>query len=249
MPEITVGDTTPQIVSQRWIFDPQTGDQLEQIWEGDQASMAALGAELRLLDNVRCECSQHNGPAYRLRALYGNLNDGSSNDAVSQFEVVTEPVQLDLRNHPNVIAAATTTTTLALWWKQVKEAVEAGVPLSGTVDPSHQSLYNLVAAGVEAYEVNRLVLRQRITHSISNTQPFVLLAIERVYSTTALAGFGIPGGLLALLPQPPAAQANSLWGWRLRTQNTTIIPSQSRAESVREWVFASWSTLLYEHIT
>jgi hypothetical protein len=139
--------------------------------------------------------------------------------------------------------------------QEIKEAIKEGVSTLaqfnseyGNPDPIQVSLYRLYARGAEASEEKRFVLRRRRTIPVEFAAPATVRAVELVYTTPKLiTEFDVPASVIPLLPPDPGFQpADTLWGWRERANTSDFQPSINKVEEVMEWVFAAWSTILYE---
>ena len=112
---------------------------------------------------------------------------------------------------------------------------------SNTVASVAQEVVKELGRGVTHYEDEYLVLRR--TRSISTSYPVAmpLYSVRYIYQT---AQIGMPANVAFSLPIFPPNPPQSLWGWRLRTQQSEFV-GPTRVEQVFEWVLAAWSTLLY----
>lgn len=254
----TIGNGTARIVSYETVFDPQLGEQQIENWEGSEDALITVGRNQITPSGGKWRVQQHDGPIYRMAVNYGEVqSSGVIEQPIDRWERVTEYIQEDLRNNPNVIALAGDAYTLNKWIKDVKAALKLNLTLDQyygdeDFDPIFASdeqikLYELYARGTESHEIKRFVLRLRRTISVKYAARSVASAVENIYSTGALiANFGIPPEIANTLPANPATPpANTAWSWKQRQDNSVFLPGLNKIEESKDWVFASWSTLLY----
>jgi hypothetical protein len=257
-----VGNNSARIIGTDTVFDPNLGEQLVEIWEGTEIALATEARTRILPFGGKAKISQVDGPIYKMTVTWGDppANAGEPEVPVERWERVTEYVQEDLRNNPRVIAAASTAETLNRWVNAIKAALKANQTLTQyytsasdpnpVIDPAQEMIYQLYARGASSHEVKRTVLRVRRTFSVQYALRYNVDAVERIYTTAALrAAFGIPAPIAIHLPPDPAlTPANTVWSWKQRQDNSVFLPGLNKIEESRDWVFAAWSTLLYELI-
>lgn len=114
-------------------------------------------------------------------------------------------------------------------------------------DPDEQALFELFSRGAEAYESPRFVVTRSRVIPVGYAQPAEVSATELIYTTGQLiATFGVPQGFRQKLPiTGPTTPSNTMWGWRVRANDSQFHPSVNKVEERMEWAFAAWSTLLY----
>ena len=126
---------------------------------------------------------------------------------------------------------------------------------SGLVNRSNSTplnIYKLLLMGAEAYEIERLVVTRTRSYSVRYYQDdggIVMDETPKVYSRAGLiAAELIPAYIARQLPAVPTSKPeNTEWAWKVR-QDRTEISSNGKVEETRDWVFAPWSTLLYEYV-
>lgn len=254
----TVGITSARVVSIETVFDPQIGEQQIENWEGSEEALITIARNTVLPSGGKCRIQQMDGPIYRMGVSYGEVQGGGTVETpVDRWERVTEYIQEDLRNNPNVIAAAGTAKTLNKWVTDVKAALKANLTLqefyatesdpTPTVADEQILLYELYSRGTEAHELKRFVLRLRRTISVNFVGRSVADPIEKVYKTGRLIStFGIPTQVADTLPNdPPTSPAHTAWAWKQRQDNSVFLPGLNKIEESKDWVFAAWSTFLY----
>jgi len=236
---------------QDYIFDPQTGWSLQEIWNGTQNAIQGLANSFSLA-GLRVSTS-HRGPSWTCRVVFGDQNQGQEIPQ-DHWGFVAEYAQEDIRANPKVLELAATAETLALWIKDIDAALKAGTPLSGTVDPGQQVIYNMKARGIETFETKRICLRRRRIISVRYVAQVAVTAIEKVYTTAALVsatrGFAIPSIIASRLPaDPPFTPVDCTWSWKERADESDIILNLNKAEECKDFVFAAWNNYLYNVIT
>jgi len=239
-----LGNSGPQFVSTVYEFDSKYGLLATHVYEGLEESLLPAALNLQLAGH-RVSVQQASGPKYRMTVQTVQQQFVGS-DGTDRYDFRTEIVEVDIRNHPNVIAGAVTADTLALWIKDISAAVAAGENLSGTVSTPQSDLYVFWARGGRTYPESRITLRRTRTRG-GVTGALKPTVIPTVYKTAKLATvFTLPGAVTARLPaDPTTTPSGTVWAWWLRTQETSYIPDLNRDEEVMEWVFAAWSTLTY----
>lgn len=254
---IEIGDCTLQEVSTERIFDPVTGPAVISIFEGSEDDCTTTGAIYQQA-GFRSHVFQYNGPVYRLRVSIPEGNDGTPAPNTDRWERFTETAQEDIRNNPRLVAAILTEvspagSTAAMingLYKDFKDQIKAGNKNANYGATNVQAFFELLSRGAEAHEVRRVILRRRRTIALRFLAQSEVLAVERIYSTSALiSAFAIPNAIASKLPvQGDATPTNTAWGWKERSDDSMILAASSIVEETKEFVFAAWSTLLYQHI-
>jgi hypothetical protein len=258
MGAIGIGNSTAKIVSVETVFDPNLGEQQIENWEGSEEALISIARNTVIPSGGKCRVSQGDGPIYRMAVSYGEVQSGGTTETpIDRWERVTEYIQEDLRQNPNVIAAAGTAKTLNKWVQDVKAALRANLELSEfyateddpnpTIADEQNLLYELYSRGTEAHEIKRFVLRLRRTISVNFVGRSVADPIEKVYITpTLISLFNVPPEVAGTLPaNPPTSPAHTAWAWKQRQDNSVFLPGLNKIEESKDWVFAAWSTFLY----
>jgi hypothetical protein len=240
--------TIPTRTRVRQVIDSASGNSWEHEWVGSIAGIASLAATL-VAAGARVRDESANGVG-RLIATYSvDPDNPSAEEAVDRYEFEMEPVQVSLFNHPAVALESDGYVNQSQYKSDIEEAVSSGaaLTLSATEYPLAHEVYRLLSRGVEAYEIKRPVLSRVRAFSPNFSGRVVLSAVETVYTTAALVrDFAIPATVASQLPaNPPETPEGTTWAWKLRGDRSVFIPAQNRIEETRDWVFASWSTLLY----
>lgn len=257
MPETNIGDTTAHPIATDYEFDPVTGAQAFDLWEGSEEDLIAQG-QIFQAQGFKARVYQHDGPVYRMRVFFPDPNNGEEPPPFDTWERVEEMAQEDIRNNPVVVAAAVSAAggdpllgvaELNKWYKEAKDNLKNGV---GVVyaNPARQAFSELIYRGTEAHEVTRVILRRRRLIRLSLMAQSEVLPVARIYSTASLiAAFAVPNAVADALPDNPASTpSNTAWGWKRRPSSSVATPALNKCEEVTEFVFAAWSTLLYEHV-
>lgn len=231
-------------------WDPKFGASTVDVYTGDELTCIAQAAQFNK-QGVRATTRPLQGPEHELRVYWPDGRDGRK-IFVETWERVTEWAMVDIRNNPKLIKAAGTSETLARWYKEAKTAVKDGVAMTGTIDPAHQGLYDLLARGTEVYELKRFVLRRRRTFPPKDAAGSRMDAVETCYTTaTLISSFGVPPIISNRLPANPSLDytpSGTAWAWKSRVDETRAVLARNagRADEVLDFVFAAWSTWLYD---
>ena len=247
MPAVIHG-SIPTLTRKRQVIDSSSGNSWEQEWTGSVSGIASLAVTL-VASGARVRDESANGVG-RIIATYSfDPDNPTGEEAIDRYEFEMEPVQVSLFNHPAVALESDGYVTRAQYKTDIEEAVASGeaLGLSETEYPLAHEVYRLLSRGVESYELKRPVLSRVRAFSPNFSGRVVLSAVETVYTTAALVReFAIPATVASQLPaDPPEVPEGTVWAWKLRGDRSTYIPAQNRVEETRDWVFASWSTLLY----
>jgi hypothetical protein len=244
---LSVGDNSMRIISEARVFDPQLGISTELTYEGQMEELNVFAETQRLL-GAKARVFPFEGPVYRATITIGDAQDGGTAADVDVWERITEMGQEDIRNNPKVIRLAVGEVTLSLWVKDIKAAIRDGVYLTGVVSAQEQALYELYARGADAFQTRKIVLRRRRTRPLTFLALSEVHAIELIYTTAALrTAFAVPAAIGAKLPvSGDFTPSNTAWGWVERADTSTIAVAYNKVEEIKDWVFAAWSTLLYD---
>lgn len=247
MPVISVGNNSLRIISKEPEFDPQNGYSTRYVYEGSERSCHALMAEAEL---QKCfgRAYQVAGPVWRAELRISSGDVPNADEVQEQWTFSKEFVQVDMRNHPNLLAAYNNDPeTLNLSFKTIDDAIKNGTGGSSIPAGIDTDVYILRSFGVKAFEVERLILRRRITYAAQATPSATLEAIPSIYTTAALIrDFNIPAGVANRLPaNPTVTPTGFVWGWKRRVDETDIQPRVNKTTEQTDWVFAAWPALIY----
>lgn len=248
--------------SQELVYDPVNGDQLREVWTGTFAALTQLANALKA-SGVRCSVSQEAGRCI-LTALFASISKDEAAASVvdDRYEIATDFIQESIYANPSVIAAATALNPsnpmeVVAYWRQGIEEALTGAATGGPKLPSETgftnstliALYQLALRGALAYEIERPVLSRVRTIPIAYSAQVVLDALPKVYSLATLAStFTLPSAIVARLPaSPTTAPPNTAWAWKKR-RDASEFSSSGKVVEVKDWVFALWSTVLYEYV-
>lgn len=245
--------------SSEFQFDPQNGNVLVETWEGTKSQILAIVTGFRAL-GARIKMGNR-GALWTLVATWPNEfgsapGGGATETPTEKWDIEIEWSQVDIRSSPKFIAAFGGEEAVSKLISSCDQAIKQKQNLTeyyaanGRPAPTADELkaYRLRARGAEGYEIKRPVISRKRTYSENYPQPITVDSVEKVYRTPALIStFNVPPLIQKKLPPDPAqVPAESVWGWRLRKQDGTYTVSRNRVEEVQDWVFAAWSTLLYD---
>mgnify|MGYP003656805657 CR=1 FL=1 len=229
-------------------FDPDTGYTAVDTYEGSENNCKAAIAQYAGL-GYRVRVYQKEGPVWLLEVRYGSKKvvGNEAETPNDQWTFDKEFVQVDMRNHPNIIALASTADTLNLWISEIDELIKNGTPPSGTNATGYLEIYALRSFGQKAFEVERLVLRRERTYSTQYINAEVIESIPKIYTTAKLiTTFSIPEIISDRFPTNPSTVPDyHAWAWKKRRDSTQIIPGLGKVQEQNDWVFAAWPTVAY----
>lgn len=189
------------------------------------------------------------------------------------WDVDVELADVDVRASPKVITFLGDEYNVAVAFKAVDAAIKAGLSISehqavelakfavtrtaseslASIIPFHklQVIYRLRARGVTTLTEKRPILTRKRTYTSVYTEPIQINAVEVIYTTSALiTKFKVPNIIQQKLPAAPAVtQAEAAWGWKERKQSGTFTVARNKIEETMDFVFAQWSTLLYDFVS
>lgn len=263
------GDTKAKRVELNPSFDPVYGWGIQEVWQGLKDPIGTLQIFFNF-SGARTSVRQ-SGVLHTLTANWG-LNGGSFGDPSREvpqdkWELDTDFFEEDIYSNSNVYAAAGDDSTLALWKAQIEFNLTSG-PNRGPLDPAltgygpqQLELYNLRIRGVQASKRRRPVLVRSRTCSINFAGQVIVPPAETVYSTPALANaFAIPLAIYARLPgfpgqtgipanpNPATTPTGTAWGWIARRDTSEFVLAVNKVQETKDWVYAAWSTLLYNYM-
>ena len=229
-------------------FDPDIGYTAVDQYEGNENNCKAAIAQYAGF-GYRVRVYQKEGPVWVLEVRYGTkkVTDGGAEVPNDQWTFDKEFIQVDMRNHPNIIALASTTETLNLWIAEIDELIKNGDAPSGTNAAGYLEIYALRSFGQKAFEVERLVLRRERTYSTQYINDEVIEAIPKIYTTAKLIQLlDIPSIVANRFPPNPSTVPDyHEWTWKKRRDSTQIIPGLGKVQEQNDWVFAAWPTVAY----
>jgi len=253
------GDQGAMLERVEWVFDPQYGYTWQYTYIGIELAIRGT-AELYELSGFRTHV-YHNGNFWTLEAsLPTPVQEGGVEIPVDRWTIHTEFAQLDIFSHAavqveisNWVDVSPGTRSPGLYKKYIEDAQKEGTALDSIISgfPFANLLYNELIRGAQSYEQKRPTLNRRRTISPTYATPIVIDAVEKFYSTAVLiSAFAVPTRIAAQLPSNPALKPdNTQWGWRIRQQTSEFTLALNKNEETTDWVFATWSTLLYDYIS
>lgn len=243
------------------------GESYFEVWRGTRAQALAKASALRLA-GFRVQRRKWSGPGYQVTgtiSLAPVAGGGSGSETpVDRWRITTQLAQLDMRSNPKLLAAfrafvaeeyiesqlninIQTADNLLASGGSVND-VGPSSPPNPAADALGRKLFNLRARGTQSYELKRPVLTRIRTVSTNYANQFIMEAQPKVYTTAALIrDFGLPATIQQRLPATPnEAPSDTVWAWLWQQQDSDTIPSLGRVEEMDSWVFAAWSTVLYD---
>lgn len=251
-------------------FDPASGWKTVETWNGSKSQIAAIIQSFR--DNGAATSVKNSGALWTLTVTWSlDYNQDTDKQAgappaaeetLDTWDVDVELADVDVRASPKVIAFLGGESQVAIIFKQVDAAIKAGLSLTAyyqsisvATSPStlvkQEVIYRLRSRGVTTLTEKRPILTRKRTYTSAYTTPIQINAVEVIYTTSALiTEFKVPNIIQQKLPAtPPVTQAEAAWGWKQRKQSGTFTVARNKIEETMDFVFAQWSTLLYDFIT
>jgi hypothetical protein len=249
-------------------FDPASGWKTVETWNGSKSQIAAIIQGFR--NNGAATSVKNSGALWTLTVTW-SLDYNQDTDKqpgappatevpLDTWDVDVEWAEVDVRASPKVIAYLGGEYEVAVAFKQVDAAIKAGLSIGKYLESISISsiiptiklevIYRLRARGVTTLGERRPVLTRKRTYTSQYTTPLQINAVETVYTTSALiTNFSVPNIIQQKLPVTPVVtQAEAAWGWRIRKQSGTFTVARNKIEETMDFVFAQWSTLLYDFI-
>jgi hypothetical protein len=248
---IKIGATSARVVFAERTWDPATGPSTRLTYEGSEDELNALAAAFMLAHN-RAQVLPFNGPVYRMVVSFGDAQDGGAETPLDKWDIDTEWAELPIWSNPKVIQSAGSDDALHTWRIDI-EAALANTTLpskTGFVDDK-LALYIEVTRGTRAHESKRPILNRVRTISANYAGQIVIEAVESVYTTAKLlTTFAIPTAIANRLPADPAfVPSGRAWAWKERRETSEFIFALNKVEEVKDWIFAPWSTLLFNIVS
>ncbi len=275
MPAITTGNALAVRSGWSQDFDPTTGWQTTETWNGNKAQIGAIAPLFR---SAGAKVSVSNsGALWTLVATWSveyssNLDAGipagsppaTVETANETWNLNVEQVQVDLRSAPSLLvlfggATEAAQETLSGAIQLADDAIKArlnpddylvsiGLP---AIPPSSQlnyfKIYRLRARGVQAVEEKRPILTRNRSFSPTFPTPVQVTGVDVVYSSqTLISTFAVPALVQSRMPvTPPVTITEAAWGWKQRRQDSQFNVARNRIDEGSDWIFAQWSNVLY----
>ena len=250
-------------------FDPASGWKTVETWNGSKAQIGAIIQSFR--DNGAATSVKNSGALWTLTATwsldYSKDTDKQAGapplaeETLDTWDVDVEWAQVDVRSSPKLIAYLEGEYQVAVAFKQVDAAIKAGLSIEKYLESISKSsiiplvklevIYRLRSRGVTTVEEKRPTLTRKRTYTSQYTAPIQINAVEVIYTPSALISlFSVPNIIQQKLPVTPAVtQAEAAWGWKLRKQSGTFTVARNKIEETMDFVFAQWSTLIYDFVS
>lgn len=254
-------------------FDPASGWKTVETWNGSKTQIAAIIQSF--IDNGAATSVKNSGALWTLTVTwsldYSKDTDKQAGapplaeETLDTWDVDVEWAQVDVRSSPKIITYLGGEYQVATTFKLVDSAIKAGLSIDGyyrnvvntsttiqpAVSPKEEAIYRLRSRGVTTIEEKRPTLTRKRTYTSQYTTPIQINAVEVIYTTSALISlFSVPNIIQQKLPVTPAVtQAEAAWGWKLRKQSGTFTVARNKIEETMDFVFAQWSTLIYDFVS
>ena len=250
-------------------FDPASGWKTVETWNGSKAQITAI---IQSFQNSGAATSVKNNGALWTLIVTWSLDYSKDTDkqagaapeaeqTLDTWDVDVEWAQVDVRSSPKIIVYLGGEYQVAVAFKQVDAAIKAGVSIEKYMQSLNMSsiipinklevIYRLRSRGVTTVEEKRPILSRKRTYTSQYTTPIQINAVEIIYTTSKLIDlFNVPSIIQQKLPvTPPITQAEAAWGWKLRKQSGTFTVARNKIEETMDFVFAQWSTLIYDFVS
>lgn len=184
------------------------------------------------------------------RITYGILTPGTE-QVFERWEVDREVVDKDIMQSPAFVGISDAgKQELKRWRADPSSDLDTTKGTNTGTDPGlMNSVKSLVLLGVEVVQVATLVLKRSRQVSGSYVTAIDLSERTKFYSTGALLKLaGSVPFVKGVLPVDGGTKpANSQWGWLPRQSNRSFI-GRGVVEEQEDWVWAAWSTILYQYV-
>lgn len=249
-------------------FDPASGWKTVETWNGSKTQIAAIIQGF--IDNGAATSVKNSGALWTLTVTWSlDYNKDTDKEAgappqaeesLDTWDVDVEWAQVDVRSSPKVINYLGGEYKVAVAFKQADAAIKAGLDMQKYMDSLEKSsiipidklevIHRLRSRGVTTVEEKRPTLARKRTYTSQYTTPIQINAVEIIYTTSALISlFKVPSIIQQKLPVTPlVTQAEAAWGWKLRKQSGTFTVARNKIEETVDFVFAQWSTLIYDFV-
>lgn len=276
MASVVTGNLTAVRLGWDQQFDPNSGWITVETWQGTKSQVGVIAPLFRGA-GAKTKVS-NSGALWTLEATWTVEYSAGMDSTVpagtapiaaevpqENWNVTIELVQVDLRSSPALLALFGGNTTLA------QETLSSAIQLSDDaikvslnlpdylaskglpavfLTPAHFQVYRLRAAGVVAVEEKRPTLSRQRSYSPAYATPLQVSGIDVVYySQTLIDNFEIPVLVQGRMPATPVlTRVEAAWGWKQRRQDSAYSYGKNKIEESSDWVFAQWSTVLYNFI-
>lgn len=227
------------------VVDPVAGVSQKYQYQGTKEAIYSLIPMLEA-NYAKCDIT-HDGPLWTCVAQYDY-----GEEPVDKWSLQTEVVQNDLFQLPKV------QKEMVNWdaahklgdYRLKIEDLKTDLPVMMAALPYAYYVRFELLRGMAHYDDEMLVLKRTRTINplLDDLMKLGLKMNRMVYTTKQL---GLPDDVLVVIPDPPEDLPFAKWGWRLRTQQTEYTYTRGiiRVEQVTDFIFASWSSLVYEMST
>lgn len=194
------------------------------------------------------------GPFDALEVTYGNTDQNGANEVTEKWEDDSESLEKDIMfSSLAKKISADGQKEIRRWRSNPETDLDVGQsdPDFPNDPENMRDLQAEILRGVESIQVKTVVLKRTRTIPAGMISPRKILKTEKFYSTAALIALEqIPGDVANALPDDPGPNetpTNAAWGWMPRTSARQFV-GHGKVEELDDWVFAAWSTKLYQKV-
>lgn len=244
------GTKGPLLTSQEAEFSRGQGWSDTVTYTGGRDEVFGIADEL-IFDGYEFDITQ-DGPYYTLtgRRQAQNVNNQSF---VDRYKFSKESIDREIWTLEAVQSEANNYGDIQDYKKIIEDALEDGDETAMTLSlppanyPAAWKTLTELARGATHYEDEYIVLARERVVGIKYTPKLDLKNTSYIYTTAQLISvFGIPNFSNVFLPDAPSyIPPQTQWGWRSRNEQINFLEGQ-KAEISQDWVYAAWSTNLYD---
>lgn len=197
------------------------------------------------------------GPVHRLTVVTPDIpsGDGSLGVQETQFELLGNALQKDVREHPKALALGSAVVrTIDCVLNQSVDPNTNDVPTQAEIPSGDATeLYNILSqrSGSAAYQVSQFVLRYTRIASFRATVDVGYSGVEKIHTTDQMiAQTGPPSGILAAIAdaveaaRPTTVPSGYFFGWLKQTPTVTTMAG-NKTQITGEYWLEVWSTWMY----
>lgn len=270
------GNSAATLSDERFEYSPVTGTTLVMVWRGDATAIQAKDEVYRSISATTSRANL-NSHLYELTVRIDvDLANSVTETPVDTFrwsdEFLTKdnfsnPLTSNPNSYPNIedddfpgsgspgSVNATQTATI----ETVVAKKQAGDKTFLTdwaalldLNPWAADVAFFRMRGESSYEIKRPVLTRIRTYSTNYAQRQVIEAVPTVYSTGSLiAREQFPEVIQNQMPADPPSDVTppaTEWGWRIRAQESEVIPTQAKIQESTSWTFDAWPKPFYKFV-
>lgn len=218
--------------SQGW--DRQSGPFIQRVWRGTQNAVNGAAAELVGADNYIIE-PEGNG-VFTLTARWSNnTSEGGSETPVREERLRFNEVQKSIYSSPEFSSLSTEQIAA------VRSAVESPEGAAFSV-PLQQTLFDLIMAGIDSYNVYQPTVI--VTDTASASYPWNIGFTNYGYTfdtPNMILDAALTSGWKNNLPNDTYSGSGFLYGW-LKKPPEIVTVAGNKTQLVQEYVYGLWAT-------